>query len=131
VAGRGRPDRRGRRDDGQGELIEDTNVEAELRRALALGFALKVDMAALYGSGTNDEPTGVVNTSGVTKTNVAANGGPPTWDALVDSVGRVRDANETVTAQVMADRTARSLGKLKDGSGAYCRPPATWTACGG
>jgi HK97 family phage major capsid protein len=57
------------------------------------------------------------------KTNVAANGGPPTWDVLVDFVGRVRDAKETFTAQVMADRTARSLGKQKDSQGTYLSAP--------
>src|SRR5688500_1431910 len=76
------------------ELVEDTNVEDELRRALARRFALKIDQGAPYGAG-NDEPTGLLDTSGITKTNVAANGGPPTWDLLVDGVGRVRDANET------------------------------------
>jgi HK97 family phage major capsid protein len=57
------------------------------------------------------------------KTNVAANGGPPTWDVLVDFVGRVRDGNESPTAQIMADRTARSLGKQKDSQGNYLAPP--------
>jgi HK97 family phage major capsid protein len=107
------------------ELLEDASgIEEQLRRAFALGFALKVDGAALYGTGTNEEPSGLINTPGVTKTNVAANGGPPTWDVLVDSVGRVRDANETPTTQLMADRFARSLAKLREGgTGAYVAAP--------
>jgi HK97 family phage major capsid protein len=106
------------------ELLEDaTGIEEQLRRAFAIGFALKVDAAAMYGTGASDEPTGLINTSGIAKTNVAANGGPPTWDVLVDSVGRVRDANESPTAQVMADRTARSLGKQKDSQGTYLAAP--------
>ncbi|RBY92953.1 phage major capsid protein [Blastococcus sp. TF02A-30] len=105
------------------ELVEDTNIEAELRRALALSFALKIDHAALYGAG-DDEPTGLVNTTGVVTTDVAANGGPPSWDVLVDSVGRVRDVNESPTAQIMADRTARSLAKLRaEPDGAYLPAP--------
>ncbi|MGY1776906.1 phage major capsid protein [Geodermatophilus sp. SYSU D00804] len=106
------------------ELLEDASgIEEQLRRAFAIGFALKVDGAAMYGTGTGDEPSGLINTTGVTKTNVAANGGSPTWDILVDSVGRVRDANESPTAQIMADRTARSLGKQKDGQGTYLAAP--------
>jgi HK97 family phage major capsid protein len=106
------------------ELLEDASgIEEQLRRAFAIGFALKVDHAAMYGTGTGEEPTGLINTPGIAKTNVAANGGPPTWDVLVDSVGRVRDANETPTAQVMADRTARSLGKQKDSQGTYLAAP--------
>jgi HK97 family phage major capsid protein len=42
----------------------------------------------------------------------------------VDSVGRVRDANETPTAQILADRTARSLSKQKDSQGTYLAAPS-------
>jgi HK97 family phage major capsid protein len=88
-----------------------------------VGFALKVDHAAMHGIGTGDEPTGLLNTTGIAKTNVAANGGPPTWDVLADSVRRVRDPNVTLAAQTMADRTARSLGRQKDSQGMDARMP--------
>ena len=49
------------------ELVEDApNVGQELSHAFAASFAVKVDKAALYGSGTDPEPRGVKNTSGVT-----------------------------------------------------------------
>ncbi|MGK5171829.1 phage major capsid protein [Geodermatophilus sp. CPCC 205761] len=106
------------------ELLEDAQeVEQQLRAAFAAKFAEKIDAAALYGAG-GDEPTGLINTTGVTKTNVAANGGPPTFDQLVDSVGRVRDAAEEPTAQILADRTARSLAKAKDTAGQYLPAPS-------
>jgi HK97 family phage major capsid protein len=105
------------------ELVEDTDVDDQLKAAFASAFALQVDAAALYGAGVNNQPTGVKVNAGVTKTPLAVNGAAPTWDALLDSVGRLRDQNETPTAQILADRSARSLAKLKDSSGAYLAPP--------
>lgn len=105
------------------ELIEDTSIESELMAAFASAFALKLDWAALYADGTNDAPTGVKNAAGVTKTPLAENGAAPTWDALVDAVGRLRDVNEDPNAQIMSDRTARTLAKLKDADGQYLAPP--------
>lgn len=105
------------------ELVEDTDIRSPLMNAFAAALALKIDSASLYGSGTI-EPTGVKVNSSVTKTALGANGASPTFDALVDSVGRLRDNNEEPTAQILADRTARSLSKLKDTAGNYLTPPA-------
>lgn len=105
------------------ELVEDTDIDAALREAFASDFAQKIDAAALYGDGTNGAPAGVKNTAAVSKTALATNGASPSWDALVDAAGRLRDNNETPTAQILSDRTARSLGKLKDTTGQYLAPP--------
>jgi len=49
------------------ELLEDApGVEALLMAAFAATFALPLDLSALlYGSGTDPEPRGVKNTSGI------------------------------------------------------------------
>lgn len=105
------------------ELLEDTNVDGLLLDAFASSFALRIDWAALYGTGANS-PAGLKGNAGVIKTPLAANGAAPTWDALVDSVGRLRDKNYDPNAQITADRTARSLAKLKEtGTGAYVQRP--------
>lgn len=98
------------------ELIEDApGVQGMLAQAFANVFALKLDMAALYGSGTPPEPRGVKTTSGVTITPLGANGAALTnFDPLIDAVGRLRDNNEEPTAQIMAGRTARVIAKFKD-----------------
>lgn len=98
------------------ELLEDApGVEDRLREAFAAQFALKLDMAALYGSGTAPEPRGVKNTAGVTQTVLAANGAALTsYDPLIDSVGRLQDQNEQPTGIIYSGRTARGLSKLKD-----------------
>ena len=109
------------------ELLEDAdNVEDELRQAFAAQFALKVDLAALYGSGTPPEPRGVKNTAAVVKTPLGgANGSTPTnYDFIADAIGRLADANETATGVIYSPRTARGLGKLKDTTGQPLMVPA-------
>ena len=106
------------------ELIEDTNIEDQLVAAFAAAFALKLDAASLYGDGTSGAPTGVKNTAAVTKTPLATNGATPTWATLVNSVGRLRDQNEEPTAQILADRTARSLALVTGSDGQYMNAPS-------
>lgn len=108
------------------ELMEDAEeVDDEVEKAFAEQFALTVDLAALYGTGTPPEPLGVKNHTSVTKTPLGANGAAPIYDDLIDSVFRVRGANFEPTAQIMSTRTGRTLAKAKDSNLAYLTPPAT------
>lgn len=106
------------------ELVEDTDISEELTAAFAAALAQTIDAAALYGAG-GDAPTGIKSHANVVKTPLGASGAALTsWDPLVDSLGRLRDANEEPRFQILADRTARSLAKLKaTGSGEYLAPP--------
>lgn len=105
------------------EAIEDTDLANELLKAFAASFALAFDKAALYGPAGGDGPVGLKNIAGITKTPLAANGATPTYDNLVDSAGRLRDVNEDPSAQIMNDRTLRTLAKLKDSANQYLTPP--------
>lgn len=106
------------------ELLEDaSNIETELRNAFAAQFALTLDQAALYGTGTDPEPRGVKNTAGVTTAALDANGRTPTWDDLIDAAGVLEDRDETATGFIYAPRTARALGKAKTTDGQYVAPP--------
>lgn len=115
------------------ELLEDTNIQGELEASFAKSFAQVIDLAALYSEDDLDEedaplgrkPTGIKHTPGVNVEAIAANGAAPTWDALVNAVGRLRDVNEDPTGQIMSDRTLRTLSMLKEtGTGAYVQPPS-------
>lgn len=106
------------------EAVEDTELETELTKAFGASFALAFDYASLYGPTGGDGPVGLKNVSTVTKTPLATNGATPTWDNLVDSVGRLRDVNEYPNAQILSDRTARTLAKIKDSNQNYVGPPA-------
>ncbi|MBW3578529.1 MAG: phage major capsid protein [Actinobacteria bacterium] len=98
------------------ELIEDSiNAEEALRDAFAAQLAITLDKAALFGSGTDPEPRGVKNTTGVTKISAGANGGIITYDLLVDVVTTGWNSNEaTAGAVILAPRTERGVLKLKD-----------------
>jgi HK97 family phage major capsid protein len=98
------------------ELLEDaSNVDTELRQAFASVLALKVDQAALYGTGTDPEPRGVKNTVGVLTASMGANGAALTnYDPVIDAVGTLRDNNEGPSAVIYSPRTGRTLAKLKD-----------------
>lgn len=108
------------------ELLEDTDIDKQLEFAFASAVALAWDMAALYGTGANSQPKGLRNVDEVIKTPIGgANGATPTnFDFLVDSVGRLRDVNEDPNAMVMADRTQRTLAKLKDSTAQPLQPPS-------
>lgn len=98
------------------ELLEDADgVDDELKQAFASVLAAKVDIAALYGTGTAPEPLGVKNTAGILTASMGANGAALTnYDPLVDAVGTLRDNNEDPTGVIYSPRTARAIGKLKD-----------------
>lgn len=105
------------------ELIEDApNVGTEVVSAIAKQVALKLDLAALYGSGTAPEPRGIVNQSGVT---LQANGAAGTslatantWDWFVDAVGTLQAANENPSGGIIVHpRTSKTVAKFKDSTG--------------
>ncbi len=107
------------------ELLEDASgVDDLVKQIMGDTFALKVDLAALYGSGIAPEPQGVKAATGVTTLSSGANGAAPTsWDFLVDAEGTLADNNFDATAVIDAPRTERELGKLKDSTGQPLRMP--------
>ena len=99
-------------------------MDDQLRNAFSAQFALTVDKAALYGSGTAPEPRGVKSSSGITTLSMGTNGAALTnYDWLVDAYGTLRDLNETATGVIFSPRTARNLGKLKATDNQPLMPP--------
>ncbi|HRQ66389.1 MAG TPA: phage major capsid protein [Xanthomonadaceae bacterium] len=60
------------------------DVEMLIRRDMAEEIAEAVDRAAIAGSGTDPEPRGILNTVGVSSVAIATDGGPLTWDHLLE-----------------------------------------------
>lgn len=108
------------------ELLEDSvNIAAILENAFIQAAAIEFDRACLYGDPNDDEPTGVVNVSGInTLTNLSPDGGVLWPDKLVDAVfaGPENNAPEP-TAMIYAPRTGKTMAKLKDGQGLPLRYP--------
>lgn len=101
------------------EIIEDaldatsTRIEEEMGRALAQAL----DLAALHGSGTDSEPLGLYNTSGIETVELGAGNGAviTDYDDLLDAIHDVEAANFVPTGIIWNPRTANSLRKLVTG----------------
>ncbi|MEZ4414637.1 MAG: phage major capsid protein [Gemmatimonadota bacterium] len=75
-------------------LSED--VASMIERDIADSFALAWDQAAISGDGAADDPVGILNRPGMQTVAIGANGGPPTWDHVVDLEAAVAEANADV-----------------------------------
>jgi HK97 family phage major capsid protein len=70
------------------------DVEALVRKDLAIAHALAIDLAALDGTGSNNQPLGLLRTAGVGSVQIAANGGgAPTYAKILDLETAIADAN--------------------------------------
>jgi len=72
------------------------DVDSLVREDLARDLALSIDSAAISGSGSSNQPTGILNTSGVQSYVVAAdtgNGGAPVWDDIIKMKALLEEAN--------------------------------------
>lgn len=93
-------------------LQSSIDVEAFVRMDLAKIIALAVDLGALNGSGTSNQPTGVLQTAGIGSVAVGTNGGPLTWDHVVDLETAVGTANaDAATASYITN--AKLRGRMK------------------
>lgn len=109
------PNRLGTYVDVSKQLLIQTSVpslENRVRRDIEMAIGNAVDIAAVNGSGSGSQPTGILNTSGIGDVAGGANGAAPTWANIV--------ALETAVAAANADMgtlaylsTPGIRGKLK------------------
>jgi|TARA_R110002110_G_scaffold96331_2_gene248254 HK97 family phage major capsid protein/HK97 family phage prohead protease len=92
-------------------LIQSSvDVENMVRSDLAKVLALKIDLAGLYGTGTNSEPLGLKNTTGIGTEDFAAN--TPTFAEVVALESDVAGANALLGSPVYL-MNAAMRGALK------------------
>lgn len=90
-------------DIGRRLLIQSSlDVEGLVRQDLATVIALAIDLAGINGSGSSNQPRGILNTSGIGSEVGGTNGAAPVWDNIVNM--------ETTAAAANAD--IGSLGYL-------------------
>lgn len=108
-------------------LQSSMNVEAFVRNELAVSLALGIDLAALCGSGTNNEPTGIANVPGICTVEGGTNGAALTFDHLIDMETQVATANADVSNMYYLCNAATIgyLKKIKDSNGDYIWKPIT------
>lgn len=88
------------------------DVEALIRFDMLQQMALGIDLAAISGTGTNNQPTGILNTAGVNSVAIGSNGGAASWGTLVQMETEIAvDNADTGTCYYLTN--ARTRGKLK------------------
>jgi HK97 family phage major capsid protein len=100
------------------ELAEDsTNVNEMLENAIVQAVSQQFDYAGLYGSGSSNEPTGIVNQAGINTATMGTNGAAPAnYDKFIDAIYENQlDNAADPTAMIWHPRTGVTLAKLKDG----------------
>lgn len=77
------------------QFINQSSVDAEtfVRNDLAAVLARSIDLAGYAGSGSSNQPTGVINTSGISTVSHGTNGGAETWATMVSYETKVLAAN--------------------------------------
>jgi HK97 family phage major capsid protein/HK97 family phage prohead protease len=104
-------------------LQSGVDIENIVKRDLASCLGLALDMAAIYGTGLNNQPLGILNTSGIGAVVGGANGLAPTWEhivalhselansnALLGSLGFL--TNSKVTGKLMTTEKATGTAKF-------------------
>jgi len=88
------------------------DLEAYTMSEINKQVELAVDSAAINGSGTGNVPKGILNEADVNVIAMGANGGAPTWDAIVDMETAAEVSNAgTVSAKYLINSATK--GKLK------------------
>ena len=85
------------------------DVEAMVQRDLATALALEMERAIIAGSGSDDQPRGILNVTGIGSVEA---GGAPSWDTIVDLETAVAVANADVGSMSYLTN-AKVRGKLK------------------
>lgn len=109
-------------------LQSSLDVEAFVRMDLALQIGQAIQTAALNGSGASNQPTGLLNTSGIGSVAGGVNGLAPIYDHMVDLESAVAIANADVGTLGYCTN-AKVRGKLrKTQEFASTNGKAVWTS---
>ena len=97
------------------DLQSTPDIEQLIRADFVALLADAIDTAALNGSGSSNQPTGILNTSGIGSVAGGTNGAAPTLDHLLDLKKEIAvDNADVVTCGFLTNAKVESvLGKLK------------------
>ena len=99
------------------EVVEDApNIDAVVGESITKSLALALDYAALYGSGTSNQPTGIKNQTGVPITILGTNGYTLTdYSKFSAGIATLMGGNFTGPFGILYNaRTAGELYQLQD-----------------
>jgi HK97 family phage major capsid protein len=98
-------------------------IEDLVRADLAAGLARVLDAAAIKGTGAANDPTGILNTSGIGSVAMGTNGGAITWPAVLGLVESIEVGN-------VGDDARAFLGNPKVKASAMQTPKVAGVALG-
>lgn len=100
-------------------------IEMLARRDLVAVGALAIDLAAMSGSGTGNQPTGIINQSGVGSVVGGTNGASLTFDHIIQLqyVTKVANASQAATGYALNSKAIGYLSTLKSSTGSYLWDP--------
>jgi HK97 family phage major capsid protein len=77
------------------QLLQQSTIDAEnfVRNDLATAHSLAIDLAALDGTGEDNQPLGLLRTPGVGSVTMGPSGGAPTYAKIVDLETAIADVN--------------------------------------
>lgn len=107
-------------------LLQSTPaIEMLARRDLVAVGALAVDLAALSGSGASNQPTGIINQSGVGSVVGGTNGASLTFDHIIQLQYTTKFANapQASTGYALNSKAIGYLSTLKASTGQYLWDP--------
>jgi len=93
-------------------LQSSIDIEAFVRQDIAQSIALEIDRTVINGSGSANQPTGILVASGTTTVSLGTNGAAPTWDALVQAETAVSSINADIGSLGFMS-TPQVRGRLK------------------
>jgi HK97 family phage major capsid protein len=96
------------------QFLAQSTVDAEsfVRNDLAMAHALAIDLAAINGSGSSNQPLGLLKTTGIGSVAVGTNGGAPTASLVTDLETSIASANADEAGMAFLT-TPVMRGKLK------------------
>lgn len=97
-------------------LLQAANLESVLRSDLGFLLAQAIDLAAINGTGTSNQPRGIMATVGIPTLPLGTNGAAMTIDTAADMIGLLADANAPAGPMgfVSNAKVRRAAMKLKD-----------------
>jgi len=93
-------------------LQSSIDIEGYVRNDLATALALAIDSAAIEGTGSSNQPTGILNTSGIGSVAGGTNGAAPTYANIVGLETEVAQDNADIGSLRYLTNT-KVRGKLK------------------
>jgi HK97 family phage major capsid protein len=108
-------------------LQSSMDVESFVRMDLARTLGLEIDRVCINGSGSSNEPEGILNTTGIGAVVGGTNGAAPDWANIVDLETEVSNDNAAVGSLFYITNT-KVRGKLKQTEKASSTGQFIWGA---